>query len=73
MGGLSLRARAVLGGVLWIVFALGVSGWLLVGAFDGIAERTFSRNLSAQLDQLESLILTGSLETAPSQTRPPGA
>ena len=69
MGGLSLRARAVLGGVLWIVFALGVSGWLLVGAFDGIAERTFSRNLSAQLDQLESLILTGSLETAPSQTR----
>lgn len=69
MGALSLRARAVLGGALWILFALTVSGWLLLTAFDGIAERAFRRNLSAQLDQLESLILTGALERDATQTR----
>ncbi len=69
MGALSLRARAVLGGALWILFALGVSGWLLLTAFDGIAERAFQRNLSAQLDQLETLILTGALERDAAQTR----
>ena len=69
MGALSLRARAVLGGLLWILFALGLSGWLLLQAFDNIAERAFSRNLSAQLDQLESLILTGAVEEDPEETR----
>jgi hypothetical protein len=39
MGALSLRARAVLGGAVWILFAVGLSGYLLLGAFDGIAER----------------------------------
>jgi signal transduction histidine kinase len=69
LGALSLRARAVLGGALWIIFAVGVSGWLLLTAFDDIAERAFARNLSAQLDQLESLILTGALERDPRRVR----
>lgn len=69
MGALSLRARAIVGGALWIVFALGVSAWLLMNAFDGIAERAFTRNISSQLDQLETLILTGALDVAPAQTR----
>lgn len=69
MGALSLRARAILGGGLWIIFALGLSGMLVIRAFDDIAERAFARNLSAQLDQLESLILTGALEADPRQTR----
>jgi len=69
MGALSLRARAILGGAVWILFALGLTGWLLVSTFDGIAERTFARNLSAQLDQLEALILTGAMEADPGQTR----
>ncbi|MEM1313783.1 MAG: sensor histidine kinase, partial [Pseudomonadota bacterium] len=69
MGALSLRARAVLGGAVWIIFAVGLSGYLLLGAFDGIAERSFARNLSAQLDQLESLILTGAMSEDPGQTR----
>lgn len=69
MAALSLRARAILGGAVWIIFALGVSGWLLLSAFDGIAERAFRRNLSAQLDQLESLILTGALDRDPRQAR----
>ncbi|MFO7854786.1 MAG: sensor histidine kinase [Paracoccaceae bacterium] len=69
MGALSLRARALLGGVVWIVIALGLSGWLLLQTFDDIAERAFSRNLSAQLDQLESLILTGAISASPEDTR----
>ncbi|MEO0679780.1 MAG: hypothetical protein AAF192_05110, partial [Pseudomonadota bacterium] len=69
MGALSLRARAVLGGAVWILFALGLTGWLLVSTFDGISERTFARNLSAQLDQLEALILTGAMEEDPGQAR----
>ena len=69
MGALSLRARAILGGAVWIVFALGLSGWLVIRAFDDIAERAFARNLSAQLDQIEALLLTGAIEADPRQTR----
>ncbi len=69
MGALSLRARAILGGSLWIIFALSVSAWLLLNAFDTIAERSFTRNISSQLDQLETLILTGAIDVAPAQTR----
>ena len=61
MQSLSLRARAVLGGLVWTVFALGISGYLLISAFDGIAERAFTRKLSGQLDQIETLIRTGAL------------
>lgn len=59
---LSLRARAVLGGLVWIIFAVGLSGYVLVSAFDDISKRTFDRKLISRLDQMETLIRSGALD-----------
>ncbi len=59
---LSLRARAVLGGLVWILFAVGLSGYVLVSAFDDISQRTFDRKLVSRLDQMETLIRSGALD-----------
>lgn len=61
-GALSLRARALLGGIVWIVFAVGLSGYVLLSTFDGISERAFMQKLSTQLEQMEALVLSGALE-----------
>ncbi|TYO90500.1 sensor histidine kinase [Oceanicella actignis] len=68
---LSLRARAVLGGFVWIMFAVGLSGYVLLSAFDEIARRAFDNKLSARLDQMETLIRSGALdpERAPADGR----
>lgn len=61
-GALSLRARALLGGIVWIVFAVGLSGYVLLSAFDDITERAFMQKLSTQLEQMEALVQSGALE-----------
>jgi signal transduction histidine kinase len=59
---LSLRARALLGGIVWIVIAVGLSGYVLLSAFDDISERAFLQKLRTQLEQMEALVLSGALD-----------
>ncbi len=70
---LSLRARAVLGGLVWILFAVGLSGYVLVSAFDEISKRAFDRKLAARLDQMETLIRSGALDTGAASRDTAGA
>ncbi|MFT4795489.1 MAG: signal transduction histidine kinase [Paracoccaceae bacterium] len=61
-GALSLRARALLGGVVWIVLAVGLSGQVLLSTFDDISERAFMQKLYTQMEQMEALVQSGALE-----------
>jgi signal transduction histidine kinase len=54
----SLRARAILGGTVWIAFALSLSGFVLFVVFDDIMERRFNTALGEQLEQISALIST---------------
>lgn len=62
MKGLSLRARALLGGIVWIVIAVGLSGYVLLSTFDEISERAFRTKLLTQVEQIEALIASGALD-----------
>ncbi|MGG7564839.1 sensor histidine kinase [Rhodovulum sp. DZ06] len=59
---LSLRARALLGGIVWIIIAVGLSGYVLVSTFDEISERSFQETLAGRAEQLETLIRSGALD-----------
>lgn len=59
---LSLRARALLGGVVWIVIAVGLSGFVLLSTFDEISERGFQEKLANQAGQVEALIRSGAFD-----------
>lgn len=59
---LSLRARALLGGIVWIIIAVGLSGYVLVSTFDEISERSFQEKLAARAEQLETMIRSGALD-----------
>lgn len=59
---LSLRARALLGGIVWIAMAVGLSGYVLLSAFDDISEKAFLRKLTIQIEQMEGLVRSGALD-----------
>ncbi len=54
----SLRARAILGGTVWIGFALSLSGFVLFVVFDDIMERRFNLGVSEQLERVAAVIAT---------------
>lgn len=52
----------MLGGIVWILIAVGLSGYVLLSTFDDISERAFKAKLRTQLAQLETLISSGALD-----------
>jgi signal transduction histidine kinase len=59
----SLRARAILGGTVWIAFALSLSGFVLFVVFDDIMERRFNVAIGERLERIAAVIAIGDAES----------